>query len=148
MAHGTVLSFSPEMISSGPRSGFLVSTLASVPGWKLAVAAWNSGTPDPATEYFSYRPFDSSSETALPNPNRNCLGVKAIARPRLRGFLRTGKAARSAESGSGSTPRNGAGSIATATLARPRPASFWVINPPNEWPMMIGSRSRAPMMSA
>src|SRR4051812_23882754 len=28
--HGTVLSFSPEMISSGPRSGFLVSTWASV----------------------------------------------------------------------------------------------------------------------
>src|ERR1700730_13878878 len=43
MAHGTVLSFSPEMIRSGPRSGFSVSTFASVHGFRLAVAAWKSG---------------------------------------------------------------------------------------------------------
>ncbi len=43
--HGTVWSASPEMISSGPRSGWSVSTLASVPGWRFAVAAWNSGRP-------------------------------------------------------------------------------------------------------
>ena len=43
MAHGTVWSFSPEMISSGPRSGRPVSTLASVHGFRLAVAAWNQG---------------------------------------------------------------------------------------------------------
>src|SRR5437660_2989139 len=30
IAHGTVLSFSPEMMSNGPRSGFLVSTFTSV----------------------------------------------------------------------------------------------------------------------
>jgi hypothetical protein len=38
-----VLSFSPEMISIGPRSGFLLSALASVKGLKFAVAAWNNG---------------------------------------------------------------------------------------------------------
>ena len=45
IAHGTVWSFSPEMISSGPRSGFFVSTFASVHGLRFAVAAWNSGSP-------------------------------------------------------------------------------------------------------
>src|SRR3979490_3115476 len=45
LAHGTVWSFSPEMISSGPRSGFFVSTFASVQGLMLAAAAWKSGTP-------------------------------------------------------------------------------------------------------
>ena len=54
MAHGTVWSFSPEMISRGPRWGFLLSTRASVQGLRLAVAAWKRGTPDagkqPATE--------------------------------------------------------------------------------------------------
>jgi len=49
MAHGTVLSFSPEMISSGPRSGFLLLTLASVHGLRLAVAAWKSGAPGAGT---------------------------------------------------------------------------------------------------
>jgi hypothetical protein len=38
------------MISSGHRSAFLVSTLASVQGLRLALAAWNSGAPDPGTE--------------------------------------------------------------------------------------------------
>jgi len=36
---GTVWSFSPEIISNGPRSGLWVSTLASVQGFRLAVAA-------------------------------------------------------------------------------------------------------------
>jgi hypothetical protein len=39
IAHGTALSFSPEMISSGLRSGFSVSTFASVHGFRFAVAA-------------------------------------------------------------------------------------------------------------
>ena len=47
MAHGTVWSSSPSMMSSGPRPGFLVSTFASVHGLRLAAAAWNSGTPEP-----------------------------------------------------------------------------------------------------
>ena len=51
MDRGTVLSSSPEMISSGPRSGFSVSTLASVRGLRLAVAAWNSGAPEAGTAY-------------------------------------------------------------------------------------------------
>src|SRR5258708_39582085 len=36
IAHGTVLSFSPEMISSGPRSGVSLSTFASVHGLRFA----------------------------------------------------------------------------------------------------------------
>ena len=46
---GTVLSFSPEMIRSGPRSGLSLSTCASVHGLRLAVAAWKSGAPDAGT---------------------------------------------------------------------------------------------------
>jgi hypothetical protein len=49
MAQGTVWSRSPSMMRSGPRSGFLVFTLALVQGLRLAVAAWNSGTPEPGT---------------------------------------------------------------------------------------------------
>ena len=46
IAHGTVLSFSPEMMRRGPRTGLVVSTLAPVQGFRLAVAAWNSGDLD------------------------------------------------------------------------------------------------------
>ena len=45
IAHGTVWSFSPEMMSNGPRSAFLVLTFTSVHGFRFAVAAWNSGAP-------------------------------------------------------------------------------------------------------
>src|SRR4051794_6414785 len=49
MAGGTVLSFSPETISIGPRSGFRLSALASVHALRLAVAAWKIGVPDAGT---------------------------------------------------------------------------------------------------
>jgi hypothetical protein len=49
IARGTVLSFSPEMISSGPRSGFSVSALASVHGLTFSAAAWNRGAPEAGT---------------------------------------------------------------------------------------------------
>ncbi|MDB5944295.1 MAG: hypothetical protein JWQ13_3861 [Ramlibacter sp.] len=49
IAQGTVLSFSPEMISSGPRCGLSVSTFASVQGLRLADAAWKSGAPEAGT---------------------------------------------------------------------------------------------------
>ena len=49
IAHGTVWSFAPSMISSGPRLGFLVSTCASVRGLRFAATAWNSGAPGAAT---------------------------------------------------------------------------------------------------
>ena len=39
----------PEMISIGPRSGFSLSTFASVHGFRFAVAAWKSGAPDAGT---------------------------------------------------------------------------------------------------
>src|SRR5258708_6618277 len=38
------------MMSSGPRSGFLVSTFASVHGVRLAAAAWDSVTPEHVAE--------------------------------------------------------------------------------------------------
>src|SRR5258708_17438200 len=101
MAHGTVLSFSPEMISSGPRSGFSLSTFASVHGLKLAVAAWNSGTPDAGTAKVSYSSLASSSLTALANAKRNWSKVSGIARLRLAGLPSTGHADLSAVSGSG-----------------------------------------------
>jgi hypothetical protein len=47
----------------------------------------------------------------------------------------------SEEIGSGSTPRNGAASIATEAAARPRPATICASSPPNEWPMTAGLRS-------
>src|SRR5215216_39779 len=49
IAHGTVWSFSPSMISSGPRSGFLGSSLASVRGFRLALAICIRATPGVAT---------------------------------------------------------------------------------------------------
>ena len=64
MAKGTVLSFSPEMINSGPRSGFLVSTFASVHELRLAVAACNGGTRRPALRG-RIKIFPLSSPTAL-----------------------------------------------------------------------------------
>jgi hypothetical protein len=49
IAQGTVWSFSPEMINRGPRSGFFVSTLASLQGFRFAAAAWKTGSPEPGT---------------------------------------------------------------------------------------------------
>jgi hypothetical protein len=49
IAQGTVWSFSPSMIRSGPRSGFLVSTFASVHGFTLAFAICISATAGAAT---------------------------------------------------------------------------------------------------
>jgi len=53
----------------------------------------------------------------------------------LAGLRSTGDLDFNAEIGSGGTPRNGAGSIATDTADRPRPARIWVSSPPKEWPM-------------
>src|SRR6266508_2660623 len=50
------------------------------------------------------------------------------------------------EIGSGSTPRNGAGSIATDTAARPRPARIWVSSPLKECLMIAGLRSSPRMI--
>src|SRR5207249_8997180 len=65
IAHGTVLSFSPSLISSGPRAAFSVSTFASVQGFRLAVAAWKSGAPDAGTWFVWYRSFASYSLRVL-----------------------------------------------------------------------------------
>jgi hypothetical protein len=46
--------------------------------------------------------------------------VRAMARPRFKGFRSTGIATRNVEIGSGSTPRNGPGSIATVAADKPR----------------------------
>jgi hypothetical protein len=124
MAQGTVLSFSPLTMSSGPRFGFLLSTLASVHGFRFAVAAWKSGRPEAGTAKVEYSSFASSSVTAFAKPKRNCSYVSGTARLRLAGLPSTGRADFSAEIGSGSTPRNGAGSIATEAAASPRPATI------------------------
>ena len=64
--------------------------------------------------------------------------VKEMARCLFFGFLSTGLPERSAEIGSGSTPRNGAGLIATDAVDRPRPARICVSRPPKECPTMAG----------
>jgi hypothetical protein len=51
--HGTAWSLSVEMISSGPRSGFVVSTFSSLRGFRLAVAAWKTGAPGAGTAWLA-----------------------------------------------------------------------------------------------
>ena len=70
------------------------------------------------------------------------------ARPRLKGFANTGMADLSADIGSGSTPRNGPGSIATVAADKPRPAMIWASNPPVEWPITAGFLVNAAITSA
>ena len=91
---------------------------------------------------------DSASATALPNAKRNCFSLSITARRGCAGWRAPATAAFSAETGSGSTPRNGAGSMATDAAASPSPASFWVIRPPNECPMTTGLRCSSPITSA
>jgi hypothetical protein len=74
--------------------------------------------------------------------------VSVIARPRYRGFNRNGPAALSVERGSGRTPRNTPGSIATVAAESPRPASIWANKPPVECPSTAGFRSSLPITSA
>ena len=85
---------------------------------------------------------------ALPNAYRNCSAVSDTARCLFAGFLNTGSVARSADSGSGSTPLICAASIATAAAARSWPSSFCAIMPPKECPTRIGLVSRRSMMPA
>ena len=148
-AQGTMLSFSPEMTSIGPRFGFFLSALASVPGLMFAVAAWNSGRPGAGdVEGVVERRWASASGTALAKPYRNCSKVSVTAFLRLPGLPSTGNDAFNAENGSGSTPRLGAGSIATEAIASPRPAMIWASSPPNECPMTTGLRSSPAITSA
>jgi len=55
-----VWSFCPEMNRSGPRSGFLLSTFASVHGVRLAAAAWKIGAPDAGADVSSLPEFGSA----------------------------------------------------------------------------------------
>ena len=54
----------------------------------------------------------------------------------------------SAEIGSGSTPRNAPGSIATVAADRPRPARIWASSPPVECPSTAGFLLSFPITSA
>src|SRR5438876_11724080 len=101
------------MSSSGPRSELLLLTFASVHGLGWALAAWNSGAPGAATWNVSCSCFASSSLRALAHPYANCFSVSVTARFELAGFPSTGQADFNEEIGRGSTPRKGAGSIAT-----------------------------------
>jgi hypothetical protein len=74
--------------------------------------------------------------------------VSGTARLRFNGFRRTGDAERREEIGNGSTPRNGAGLIATEAAERPRPARISVSRPPNEWPITAGFWFRPLMTSS
>src|SRR5215217_6952729 len=71
-----------------------------------------------------------------------------MARPRYRGFNRKGPVALSVERGSGRTPRNTPGSMATVAAESPRPASIWANNPPVECPITAGLFSSLPITSA
>ena len=61
--------------------------------------------------------------------------MSGTARLMFAGLPSTGNADFSEEIGSGSTPRNGAGSIATDAAESPRPATICVSRPPKEWPI-------------
>jgi hypothetical protein len=66
----------------------------------------------------------------------------------LSGFFSTGSDTRSVETGSGSTPRNGPGSIATVAAERPRSAMSWASRPPVECPITAGFLSSVSMTFA
>ena len=74
--------------------------------------------------------------------------MSGTARLMFAGLPRTGNADFSAEIGSGSTPRNGAGSTATDAAERPRPAMICVSSPPKEWPITAGFLESCPMAAA
>src|SRR5262245_36237029 len=84
IAHGTVWSFPPSMISSGPRSGFIVATFASVHGLRLhgPSAQRDPGAGDVNVSESSCASFSSSAfaQQYLNSPN-----VNVIARPRVSG---------------------------------------------------------------
>ena len=61
-----------------------------------------------------------------------------MARCLFAGFRKAGEATRSDENGSGSTPRKGAGLMATDADASPRPARISVKSPPKECPITTG----------
>ena len=66
----------------------------------------------------------------------------------LAGLRSAIEATLSADSGSGRTPLIGAGSIATAASASPRPSRSWATMPPKECPITIGFRGSAVTTSA
>ena len=124
------------MMSSGPRSGFLLFDLRLGPRVEVRRRGLEQRLARGRARRTSRTaPCASSSLTALAKPKRNCSYVSGTARLRFAGLSSTGDADFSAEIGSGSTPRNGAGSIATDAAARPRPARICVSSPPNEWPI-------------
>ena len=59
----------------------------------------------------------------------------------------TGAADFRADAGSGRTPRNGAGSIATVTAEDPVPAILWAMSPPKECPTTAGLMVSWPIAS-
>ena len=136
------------MISSGPRSGFSVSTFTSVHGFRFAAAAWNSGTPAAGTAYvvvellrlvLGHRVGEGVPELVV--------GQRDGPVPVAPGCPGPGRADFSAENGSGSTPGTAPGRWRPTPADRPRPATIWVSRPPNECPTTTGLRSSRPMTS-
>src|SRR3954452_8134126 len=148
IAWGTVWSFSPEMISIGPRFSALYLTFVSENGFKFAAAAWKIGTPDAATWNSSYSALASSSSTLFAQPYLNSSRVRVTERRAFAGLPRTGEPALSAETGRVRPPRPVPGSIETVATDPPSPAIFWAMSPPNEWPMTAGLGLQLPKDSA
>ena len=131
---GAARETTPELLA---LDGELVPVIADLtaadgPATVVSEAASNSGRPGAGIVHRSYSSSDSARLIALPNAYRNCSAVSVTALCRFAGFLNTGSVARSADSGTGSTPLIWAASIATAAAARSWPSSFCAIIPPNE----------------
>ena len=67
---------------------------------------------------------------------------------RFAGFLRSGKLARTCDSGIRLTPSVGAELIATPAAPKPWSSRIWVNTPPAEWPMMTGGDSSWPTIAS
>ena len=149
IAHGTVWSSSPEMISSGPAVRVLAVDLGLAPrvevgGGRLEERLAGAGHGELLVQRLGLVLVDGVGEGVaelLVGERDGAVAVGGVARA-------PAMPTRRAEIGSGSTPRNGAGSIATDAADRPRPARIWVSRPPKLWPITAGLRSSLPMTLA
>jgi hypothetical protein len=109
------------MISSGPRLG-LRDPARLGPRIEIGVGHLHERNPGRRHVVAVIELPGLIVASAFAHPYLNWSSVKATARLRFNGLASTGAAERSAETGSGSTPRNGPGSMATVTADSPRSA--------------------------
>jgi hypothetical protein len=115
---------------------------------RSAAAAWKIRAPEAGTAKVSNSSLALAFGYGVAERLPELLETSTRRRGVLAGLPRTADADRNAEMGSGSTPRNSAGSIATDTAARPSPARSWVSRPPNECPITTGLLFSLPMTAA